>query len=86
MTTKPPESEMHPDPTPPPPRPRSKRLQQFALDHGLDHATVRRLIVTGALVARRVGRITIICEDDERAWLASLPLAVPQPLEPAKAQ
>lgn len=66
-------------PTADTPRPRSKRLQQFAHDHGLDNATVRRLIVTGALVARKVGRITIITEEDERAWLASLPLAVPQP-------
>jgi predicted HicB family RNase H-like nuclease len=59
--------------------PRSKRLRQFADSHGLDDATVRKLILAGDLVARRVGRITIITEDDERAWLASLPLAVPNP-------
>lgn len=59
--------------------PRSKRLTQFAEAHGLDAKTVRDLIVTGALVARKVGRYTIITEDDERAWLASLPLAVPNP-------
>jgi hypothetical protein len=59
--------------------PRSKRLRQFADAHGLDDATVRKLILSGDLVARKVGRITIITEDDERAWLASLPLAVPQP-------
>ncbi|GMV28567.1 MAG: hypothetical protein AMXMBFR59_06920 [Rhodanobacteraceae bacterium] len=61
------------------PAPRSKRLAQFGEAHGLDAKTVRDLIVTGELIARKVGRYTIITEDDERAWLASLPLAVPNP-------
>ena len=62
-----------------PSTPRSKHITRFAEDHGLDAKTVRDLIVTGELIARKVGRYTIITEDDERAWLASLPLAVPNP-------
>lgn len=56
-----------------PPRPRSKTLKEFSDSHRLDAATARGLILSGALIAKKVGRLTIITEDDERAWLASLP-------------
>lgn len=62
-----------------PPPPRSKTLKVFAESHNMDAATVRGLILSGDLIAKKVGRLTIITEEDERAWLSSLPLAVPNP-------
>lgn len=65
--------------------PRSKGLKKFAADHDLDNQTVRDLIISGQLIAKKAGRVTIITDEDERAWLASLPLAVPNPKPKAKA-
>ena len=53
--------------------PRSKTLREFAEAHRLNDKVVRDLITNGQLVARTVGRQVIIIEDDERAWLSSLP-------------
>jgi hypothetical protein len=74
---------MNPATQPSPPR--SKTLKEFAASHGLDAATARDQILTGKLIAHKVGRITIITEEAERTWLASLPLAVPNPKAKAKA-
>lgn len=67
------------------PPPRSKTLREFADAHRLTDKTVRDLITTGQLIARKVGRYVIIPEDDERAWLASLPPVVENPKPKAKA-
>jgi hypothetical protein len=48
----------------------SKSVREFAAAHSISMPTVWRLIASGALVARKIGRRTII--EDERAFIASL--------------
>lgn len=55
------------------PLPRSRSIRDFARAHGLSVPTVYRLIERGELVARKVGRRSLITDDDEARWLASLP-------------
>ena len=55
------------------PLPRSRGVPDFARAHGLSVPTVYRLIERGELIARKVGRRTLITADDEARWLASLP-------------
>jgi hypothetical protein len=48
---------------------------EIADRNGLGRTTVFAEIKARRLVARKVGKRTIITRDDERAWLESLPMA-----------
>ena len=53
--------------------PPSRNVREFAHAHRLSVRTVYRLMDSGALDARKVGRRTIITAEAERCWIASLP-------------
>jgi hypothetical protein len=48
-------------------------LNEFARQHGIGLTTVRAEIKAGRLIARKLGRRTIIAAEDARAWLEELP-------------
>jgi|HubBroStandDraft_6_1064221.scaffolds.fasta_scaffold825512_1 excisionase family DNA binding protein len=48
---------------------------EIADRNGLGRTTVFAEIKARRLVARKVGKRTIITRDDEKAWLESLPMA-----------
>lgn len=48
---------------------------EIAARNGIGIATVWRAIASGALVARKLGRRTLIKVEDESAWLEALPRA-----------
>jgi hypothetical protein len=51
----------------------SRSVKEFGVAYGFSKPTIYRLIARGLLVARKVGRRTIITGEDEASWLASLP-------------
>jgi len=51
----------------------SWRPEEFAFKHSLCRAKIYQEISSGRLPAKKVGRSTIITEEGERIWLASLP-------------
>jgi hypothetical protein len=48
-------------------------ILSFAERNGIGESTVYKEIKAGRLVARKIGRRTIITDDDERIWRNSLP-------------
>lgn len=48
-------------------------LNDFARQYGIGLTTVRAEIKSGRLIARKLGRRTIIAAEDARAWLEQLP-------------
>jgi hypothetical protein len=58
---------------------RSFRIPEFAHRNGISRAQVYVEIKEGRLIGRKVGSRTIITDDDESAWLASLPQTKPHP-------
>lgn len=52
---------------------RSSSIADFSKRHGWSEVTTYRLIRAGDLRAVKVGRRTVILDEDERAFLASLP-------------
>jgi excisionase family DNA binding protein len=48
---------------------------EIAQRNGLGRTTVFAEIKARRLIARKVGKRTVITRDDERAWLESLPTA-----------
>ncbi len=50
----------------------SKSIHKFGKDHDLGRSTIYRLISTGQLTAKKVGKRTIITDDDEADWLRRL--------------
>jgi hypothetical protein len=48
-------------------------IPEFSQRNGIGESTTYKEIRTGRLVARKVGRRTIITNDDERAWRDNLP-------------
>lgn len=53
----------------------SKSPKQFSEFHCISLPTFFRLVRTGKLEARKIGRRTIVTADAERKWLESLPRA-----------
>ncbi len=52
---------------------RSSSIADFSKRHGWSPVTTYRLIKSGSLRARKVGRRTVILDEDERLFLADLP-------------
>lgn len=48
---------------------------EFAKRHGIGRTTVIAEIKNGRLIAKKIGKRTLISTDDGKAWLASLPRA-----------
>ena len=48
---------------------------EFAKRYGIGRTTIFAEIKAGRLVARKIGKRTVITVQDGRAWLASLPRA-----------
>jgi hypothetical protein len=48
-------------------------IADFSHRNGIGESTTYNEIKRGRLVARKIGRRTIITADDERAWLNALP-------------
>jgi len=48
-------------------------IAKFSQRNGIGETLTRNEIRRGRLVARKVGRRTIITDDDERAWRENLP-------------
>ena len=57
---------------------RSYSLGEFARQNNLGVTTVRGEIEAGRLVARKVGRRTIIAAEDAKAWQEQLPKVQPR--------
>jgi hypothetical protein len=57
---------------------RSYSLSEFALQNDIGVTTVRGEIKAGRLVARKIGRRTIIAAEDARAWQEQLPKVQPR--------
>jgi hypothetical protein len=57
---------------------RSYSLGEFARQNNLGVTTVRGEIKAGRLVARKVGRRTIIAAEDAKAWQEQLPKVQPR--------
>jgi hypothetical protein len=56
----------------------SYSLSEFACRNDIGVTTVRREIRAGRLVARKVGRRTIIAAEDAKAWQEQLPKVQPR--------
>lgn len=50
---------------------------EIAARNNFGEATIWREIRAGRLTAQKLGRRTFITAENERAWLASMPLAAP---------
>jgi Helix-turn-helix domain len=57
---------------------RSYSLDEFARLNDIALTTVRGEIRSGRLIARKIGRRTIIAAEDANAWLERLPKVQPQ--------
>jgi hypothetical protein len=57
---------------------RSYSLGEFARQNNLGVTTVRGEIKSGRLVARKIGRRTIITAEDAKAWQERLPKLQPR--------
>ena len=67
---------MNQAPNPPLPERLAFSVKESALSAGLSEDTIRSEIRSGRLVARKVGRRTIITRKDFSRWLAGLPVLV----------
>lgn len=56
-----------------PPQRAAHNLTEFSERYGVAEATLRKEIVAGRLVARKVGALTVITADAEKDWLNALP-------------
>jgi excisionase family DNA binding protein len=54
--------------------PLAHSVEETASRAGCGRTTVYAAIKAGELKARKIGRRTIILEEDQRRWLASLPM------------
>ena len=63
-------------PNPPPSERLAFSIKELALADGLSEDKIRDEIRSGRLLARKVGRRTIITKEDHRRWLAGLPVLV----------
>jgi hypothetical protein len=57
---------------------RSYSLDEFARQNDIGLSTVRGEIRAGRLVARKIGRRTIIAAEDAKAWQEQLPKVQPR--------
>jgi excisionase family DNA binding protein len=64
----------HHGPTLPGDKPFAHTIQDTTLHAKCGRTTIYAAIKSGALKARKIGRRTIILDEDLRGWLASLPL------------
>jgi hypothetical protein len=48
-------------------------IQEFSRNNRISRAQTYKEIASGRLIARKVGTRTIIIDEDEAAWLRSLP-------------
>jgi hypothetical protein len=60
---------------------KSYSLNEFARHNAIGLTTVRGEIQAGRLVARKIGRRTIIAAEDAKAWQEQLPKVQPQARE-----
>jgi excisionase family DNA binding protein len=56
-------------------RPVAHTIREAAREAKISRTLLYEFIRSGDLKARKIGRRTIITDDDLRAWLASLPVA-----------
>jgi hypothetical protein len=61
------------EPEPAPPSPRAFRIPEVCQRSGLGRTSVYGAIKSGALIARRYGRCTIVLAEDPAAFLRNLP-------------
>jgi hypothetical protein len=52
---------------------KSWRVVEFAERHGISRGHIYNQIAAGLLNARKSGQVTIVTDEDERAWLAAMP-------------
>jgi excisionase family DNA binding protein len=57
---------------------RAMGLSQFCERYNIGRTLVYELIKTGRLRARKIGKRTIIAEDDAEDWFRRLPIVVPK--------
>lgn len=58
-------------------RHRAMSVTEFSVRYGIGRTTTYEELKSGRLRARKIGKRTIISEDDAEAWLRSLPLIEP---------
>jgi excisionase family DNA binding protein len=58
--------------------PLAHTIEEAARRSTLSPSNVRAIILRGELKARKMGRRTLILDEDLRAWLAGLPSAIPE--------